>query len=46
MLLIHPTGTNVALLPFAVLYIGVPMYVVLLLATLTGRMIGRRLGST
>ena len=46
MLLIHPTGTNVALLPFAVLYIGVPMYVILLLATLTGRLIGRRLGPT
>ncbi len=45
MMLIHPTGTGLALLPFAVLFIGVPMYVVLLLATLTGRMIGRSVGS-
>jgi hypothetical protein len=46
MMLIHPTGTGLGLLPFAVVIIGVPMYVILLLATLTGRMIGRHVGST
>lgn len=45
MMLIHPTGTGLALLPFAVVIIGIPMYVVLLLATLTGRIIGRHVGS-
>src|SRR5262245_10320676 len=45
MMPIHPTGAGLGLFPLAVLYIGVPMYVVLLLATLTGRMIGRNLGS-
>jgi hypothetical protein len=46
MMLIHPTGTGLGLLPFAVVIIGIPMYVILLLATLTGRIIGRHVGST
>lgn len=46
MMLIHPTGTGLGLLPFAVVIIGIPMYVVLLLATLTGRIIARYVGST
>jgi hypothetical protein len=45
MMLFHPTGTGLGLLPFAVVLIGIPMYVVLFLATLSGRMVGRRLGS-
>jgi len=45
MMLIHPTGTGLGLLPFAVIFIGVPMYVIFFLATMTGRMVGRRLGS-
>ncbi|MFN3745823.1 MAG: hypothetical protein ACK4TL_14060 [Hyphomicrobiaceae bacterium] len=45
MMLIHPTGTGLGLLPFAVVFIGIPMYVILFLATTTGRMVGRRLGS-
>jgi len=45
MMLIHPTGTGLGLLPAAVVLIGIPMYVVLFLATMTGRMIGGRLGS-
>ncbi len=46
MMLIHPTGTGLGLLPFAVVIIGIPMYVILFLATLTGRMIARFAGST
>ena len=46
MMLIHPTGAGLGLLPFAVVIIGIPMYVILLLATLTGRLIGRNVGST
>lgn len=46
MMLIHPTGTGLGLLPFAVVIIGIPMYVILFLATLTGRMIARYVGST
>jgi hypothetical protein len=45
MMLIHPTGTGLGLLPAAVVYIGIPMYVILFLATWTGRVVGRRLGS-
>ena len=45
MMLIHPTGAGLGLLPLAIVYIGIPMYVILLLATLTGRMIGRNFGS-
>ena len=45
MMLIHPTGTGLGLLPAAVVLIGIPMYVVLFLATMTGRMIGGRLRS-
>jgi hypothetical protein len=44
-MLIHPTGTGLGLLPAAVVYIGIPMYVILFLATWTGRVVGRRLGS-
>lgn len=42
MMLVHPTGPGLALLPYAVFYIGIPMYVILLLATFTGRMLARR----
>jgi hypothetical protein len=45
MMLIHPTGMGLGLLPFAVVLIGIPMYIILFLATMTGRMVGRRFGS-
>jgi hypothetical protein len=45
MMLIHPTGAGLGLLPFAVIFIGIPMYVIFFLATMTGRMVGSRLGS-
>ncbi len=41
MMLIHPTGAGLGLLPMAVIFIGILMYVILLLATLTGRTIAR-----
>ncbi|MBN9277165.1 MAG: hypothetical protein J0I57_05960 [Hyphomicrobium sp.] len=46
MMLIHPTGAGLGLLPMALFLIGIPMYVILLLATLTGRILARFVGST
>ena len=42
MLLIHPAGNDLGLLPLAMIFIGVPSYVVLLGVGAIGRMIGMR----
>lgn len=46
MVLVHKSGTGLGLLPLAVVFVGLPMYVVLYLATLTGRGLARLVGST
>lgn len=42
MLPVHPAGTDLGLLPLAILFIGVPGYGALLLAALAGRRLGPR----
>jgi hypothetical protein len=44
MVFIHPEGTGLGLLPLAVIFVGVPLYVVLLAAAFIGRMIRRLTG--
>lgn len=45
MMLVHPTGPGLALFPMAVFYVGIPMYIILLLAALSGRTLARGFGS-
>jgi hypothetical protein len=46
MVLVSKSGASLGLLPLAIIFVGLPMYVVLSLATLTGRMIARFVGPT
>ena len=44
MMFIHPAGTGLGLLPLAILFMGVPLYLILLLGAFIGRMVRRRTG--
>jgi hypothetical protein len=44
MALIHPAGTSLGLLPLSILFVGVPLYVVFLIAALIGSGIARVAG--
>ena len=41
MILLHPPGTGLGLLPIAILFIGLPFYGALFLAAWAGRILGR-----
>jgi hypothetical protein len=41
MLFIHPAGTGLGLLPLAIVVMGLPLYLLLLLADVLGRMVRR-----
>jgi hypothetical protein len=41
MLFIHPAGTDLGLLPLAIIFMGVPIYAALLVAASIGRMVRR-----
>jgi hypothetical protein len=44
MLFIGPSGTGLGLLPLSILFVGVPLYLVLLLAAYAGRIVRRLTG--
>ena len=44
MLFVHPAGSGFGLLPLAIVFMGLPLYVMLFLAALLGRMVRRLTG--
>ena len=44
MVLIHPSGTDLGLLPLTLVFIGLPAYAVLFIVALVGRTLSARLG--
>ena len=44
MLLVHKPGTDLGLLPLALIFVGAPSYAVLLGAAAIGRVLGKRTG--
>jgi hypothetical protein len=41
MVFIHPAGTDLGLLPLAIVFMGLPLYAMLLVAAFVGRMVRR-----
>jgi hypothetical protein len=44
--LVHPANTGLGLLPLAILFVGVPLYVLFVVAALVGRGLARAAGRT
>jgi len=44
MVLIHPSGTDLGLLPLTLVFIGLPAYVLLFVVALVGRTLSARIG--
>src|SRR5262245_31491749 len=46
MIFVHPRGLDFGLMPLSVVFVGLPLYVMLFLAALSGRMVRRLTGFT